>query len=97
MTPVTFSEKAEEDPEQIGDFIARDSPARALSFIRELRDCCRKIGQFPESYKRCPDLGRNVRMMPQGNYVVLYRILDDRISVERILHGARDIMVLLGY
>jgi len=43
------------------------------------------------------DLGRNVRMMPQGNYVVLYRILDDRISVERILYGARDIMVLLGY
>ena len=95
MTPVIFSEKAENDLEQIGDFIAQDSPARALSFIRGLRESCRKRGQFPESCRRCPELEQNVRIMPHSNYVVLYQIADDHVFVARILHGARDIMAIL--
>ena len=42
MTAVIFSVKAEHDLEQIGDYIAEDNPHRALLFVRELRDQCRK-------------------------------------------------------
>lgn len=96
MKPVIFSVKAEHDLEQIGDYIAKDNPHQALSFIRELRERCQHIGQFPESYRRFSELGPDARMMPHGNYVVLYRVLDKYVSVERILHGARDILALIG-
>ena len=33
-----FSRQAERDIEEIGDFIARDNPGRAVTFIAELRE-----------------------------------------------------------
>jgi toxin ParE1/3/4 len=31
-----------------------------------------------------------VRRRPYGNYLIFYRISDDRIEVLHVLHGARD-------
>jgi plasmid stabilization system protein ParE len=30
-----------------------------------------------------------------GRYVILYRIVDDAVRVERVVHGARDLPALL--
>ena len=38
-----FSRQAEIDIEEIGDFIARDNPARAVSYIQELRAKCEQL------------------------------------------------------
>lgn len=38
-----FSPKAALDPEEIGDYIARDNPQRALSFLSELEDHCHQV------------------------------------------------------
>jgi plasmid stabilization system protein ParE len=35
---LVFSPKAAEDLEEIGDYIARDNPQRAVSFIEEYRE-----------------------------------------------------------
>jgi plasmid stabilization system protein ParE len=35
--PIAFTTAAEQDLEDIADFIARDSPKRALTFVAELR------------------------------------------------------------
>jgi plasmid stabilization system protein ParE len=40
---------AEADPEAIGDYIARDSPRRALTFIRELRQRYQRIAEMPHA------------------------------------------------
>jgi toxin ParE1/3/4 len=39
-----FSPRAEADLEDIGDYIARDNPARAISFLEELRSHCDYAG-----------------------------------------------------
>ena len=44
---VLFTPLAETDLEDIGDYIAQDNPARALSFIQEIRAQCQKIGKSP--------------------------------------------------
>ena len=44
-----FSPLAEFDLEEIGDYIARDNPPRAVSFIREIRELCVKITAMPEA------------------------------------------------
>ena len=41
---VLFTPLAETDIEEIGDYIALDNPARALTFIQEIRAQCQKLG-----------------------------------------------------
>jgi toxin ParE1/3/4 len=44
---IRFAPLAMADLEGIGDFIARDNPSRAYSFVRELRKQCGKISDSP--------------------------------------------------
>lgn len=95
MTSVIFSLMAEKDLEAIADYIAQDNPIRSLFFVQELRKQCLDFGHFPNSHPRFLELGKDARIVPYKNYVVLYRVLEDIVSIERILHGARDILNLV--
>ncbi|PZX36942.1 ParE-like toxin of type II ParDE toxin-antitoxin system [Roseinatronobacter thiooxidans] len=44
---VQITAEAEGDLESIADYIARDNPARALSFVRELYHLCLDIADMP--------------------------------------------------
>lgn len=86
-----FSPLAESDLEEIGDYIARDNPARALSFVREIREQCAKIAATPLAAPVRPELGERIRMFVFGNYLIFYTVESDSVRIERILHGARNI------
>ena len=86
-----FSRRAEADIEEIGDYIARDKPARAVTFIAELRAHCRSLTEFPEAAPLRPSLGDNVRMAVHGRYLILYAVRSDVLEIRRVLHGARDL------
>ena len=88
---VIFTRLAERDLEDIGDYIARDNPRRALSFILELRRQCGKIAEAPQAYRRRPELGEGIRSCAHGNYVIFFREDRDGLGIVRILHGAMDI------
>jgi len=51
---VELTGEAERDLERIGDWIARDDPVRALSFIGELRARCMGLDRFPEHFPLVP-------------------------------------------
>jgi toxin ParE1/3/4 len=82
---------AEQDLEAIGDYIARDNPRRALSFVRELRSQCAKIAGSPQGYRRRPELGEAIRSCAYGNYVIFFVEAGKVVQVVRVLHGAMDI------
>lgn len=50
--PVRLTTKAEADLEAISDWIARDNPARAETFVAELRSKCDDVGRQPQVYQR---------------------------------------------
>ena len=58
-----ISPLAEFDLEEIGDYIARDNPSRAVSFVREIRACCDKIPYSPEAVPLRHDLGEGIRIV----------------------------------
>ncbi len=94
---VDFTEEAEQGLEQIGDYIAQDSPARAESFVRELRAAALLLAEAPEAYPLVPRYERlRVRRRVYGAYLILYRADDDRVLVLQIVHGARDYGRLLS-
>lgn len=88
---VIFSRNAERQLEEIGDWIARDNPERARSFVAELIRTCKSIGRAPRSYpfvdrRRDPKLRRRVH----GSYLIFFDIGPGEVEILHVLHGARD-------
>ena len=81
---------AEQDLEDIGDYIARDNPTRALSFVLELYEHCQKICMNPEGYRRRPEVADGIRSCAHGNYVIFFEVTGQHVSIIRVLNGARD-------
>lgn len=91
-----FTREAERDLEEIGDYIATDNPARAVTFIREIRSQCERIARVPLSYRARPELGAGIRTCPHKRYVIVFKPEKTRVLIVRVLHGARDIDSILG-
>lgn len=53
---------AEQDLESIADYIAQDNPARAVTFIHELRGQCQRLVLNPSGYRLRPELGDDIRL-----------------------------------
>jgi toxin ParE1/3/4 len=93
---VRLSAEARQDLIAIGDYIARDNPARALSFVKELAETCANLAAMPRAWPILPRYeAQAIRRRVHGNYQVFYRIDAEHISIIRILHGARDFEALL--
>ena len=86
-----FSRHAERDIEDIGDFIARDNPRRAITFITKLRDRCRQIVEFPRAAPSRRALGKGVRCVVFGRYLIVSVVRARVLEIRRVLHGARNI------
>jgi plasmid stabilization system protein ParE len=87
---------ARDELEQIGRFIANDSPSRAQSFGRELLDRCMGLTKNPLRYPAFTvRQGREIRRCPHGRYLIFYSIVDDAVEIDHIVHGARDYIRLL--
>jgi toxin ParE1/3/4 len=95
MMQVTFSPKARQDLIEIGDHIALDSPANARRFVGKLMEQCQRIGKAPMGYVGRDDLAPGVRMAALGRYVIFFRVLGNAVRIERVLHGARNLPIVL--
>jgi plasmid stabilization system protein ParE len=94
---LVFSNEAKQDLIEIGDQIAADSPKRAAAFVKAPRTSALKLAQRPKAFAIVPRYAHlGIRRHVHGNYLIFYRINDDRVSIIRILHGARDYDALLG-
>lgn len=93
---VHLSAEAEYDLETIGDYIARDNPARALSFLHELRSKCLGLADMPERFPLVPRYEEaGVRRRLHGDYLIFYRVEPEKVVVIHILHGAQNYSTIL--
>jgi len=93
---VAFSEQEKAELQTIGDYIAKDSPRRALEFIKKLRHEARQIGEMPKAFPLVPRYEQyGIRRRSFGNYLIFYRVGDDGVYIVHILHGAMDYEALL--
>ncbi len=91
---VVFSSFVEEDLDAIAEYIAQDNPARAVSFLREIRAKLRTVGKNPLLYMLRPEIGIDARLAFVGRYVILFRVVDEVIRIERVVFGGRDLLTL---
>jgi len=94
---VLFTGLAEEDLDQIEDYIAARDPAAAARVRTAIVRQSMSLGKAQEKAMRLtepqdePEIG--VRLWPvvrYRNYLILYRIEPEQIRVMRVLHAAQD-------
>jgi len=82
------------DLEDIADWIAQDSPDRAIATVKEIRVEFRQIARNPLHYQLRPDIGEDARLAVIGRYVALFWIDGDVVRFERVAFGGRDLPAL---
>lgn len=88
---VRIAAEAEGDLEAIGDYIARDNSARAVSFVQELRAKCLDLGEAPLAFPLVPRYEEyGIRRRVHGHYLIFYRVEAQQVVVVHVLHGATD-------
>ena len=93
---VRLTAQAETDLECIGDYIAKDNPSRALSFVIELRGAFLSLAEIALAFPGVPRYERHgIRRRVYGNYSIFYRIDDNQVIVVHILHCAMDYLSML--
>jgi len=84
------------DLEEIADYIAKDSPLQALRFLRAIHARIKEISRQSQIYRLRPEVGVDARLASAGHYVILFRIRGDVVRIERVLHGSRNLLSILG-
>jgi toxin ParE1/3/4 len=91
---LTFAPRAEAGLDAILEFIARDKPHAAPTFVKKLRDKCFFLAANPELGQLRPDLAENLRCSSVGNYVIFYRCIRDQVGIIRVVSGFQNLELL---
>lgn len=92
---VILSARARQDLQDIGDFIASDSPRRAQTFVLELRRSCLELAEHPFRFPKIEWFGHGEhRRRVHGNYLIIYQVEDGSIKVSRVISASVDISSL---
>ncbi len=95
MIGLEFSQQAERDLEEIGDFIARDNPLAADRMVAALRAKCEVVAQRPLLYPVREDIAPGFRSALARPYGIWFQVLSSSaVRIERNVHGARDLASL---
>lgn len=87
-----YSKDALDDLDQIVEFIAKDSPSRALSFIDRLKSNIELLIIFPSLGVSCQSKGllEDCRVMIFESYLIFYSVSEKNILVLSIINAAED-------
>jgi toxin ParE1/3/4 len=92
---LSYSPAALADIESITDHIAADNPFAAERTVLAIRAKCAAAAANPLHYAPQDEFPGYRRAWAQP-YGIWFQIDGDRVRIERILHGARDVRTLLG-
>jgi toxin ParE1/3/4 len=89
-----FAPLAERDLEDIQDILADQYPDRDIRFMAKLEKTIEQLQIFPEMGRPFESLD-GYRVVMIWDFEIFYRILENVVTIERVLHGARDIEAAL--
>ena len=77
---------------EIWEYIAQDKPDAATAFVLRLEEQIGTLERYPERCPLAPEnelLGAAYRHLLYGNYRSIFKIVESRVIILRVLHGAR--------
>lgn len=86
--------RAIRDIDEIWDWVAAEDMRAAERLAERITHATDRLADFPESGSPRPELGRDVRSIVVGRYIVVYRVGPDSVDIVRVVHGARELPAL---
>ncbi len=97
MSKYVLGVAAEQDLNEIWEYIAEDSIDAADRWLAKLFDACQSLAQSPGMGHKREDLtDLPILFWPVGAYLILYRVQREWIEVVAVTQGARDIPVFVS-
>ena len=78
------------DIESIVLTIAADNPVAAQNWFDSLHKTFTTLGAMPEMGSPRFDVRPDMRLLPIGSYLILYRATNALAQIVRVVHGARE-------
>lgn len=92
MGKIYWSITARQNLEDIGNYIAQDSPFYAVDFVERILQCTEKTGDFPNIGRIVHEFKReDIREMIFHNYRIVYKVEKDHVYIVAVCHGSMDI------
>jgi toxin ParE1/3/4 len=95
MTRVVLTDAARQDQLEIWLYIAADNPDAADRLLDEIDRTLRLLAGAPGLGRARDDIVPGLHCFPVGNYLILYEVIPEGINVVRLVHGARQLSLLL--
>ena len=95
MPVFQLTAQAEEDLIEIWIYIAQDNPAAADRLFDRIYSKFSILAEQPALGPSRDDIAPNLRYLPVGNYLILYRIIAKGIEVVRVTQGMRNLKNLI--
>ncbi len=80
---------AAQDLYNITRHIRRDNPTAAREVAKTIYDGCASLPRFPYRGRKGRKEGTRELVFPGLPYIAVYRVREDAIEMNRILHGAQ--------
>jgi toxin ParE1/3/4 len=91
---VSWSPLAIDRVSEIAEYIARDNPETAKSWVDNVFEKVASLKPHPESGRFVPEVNsRAIRGLIYGNYRIIFRLEEKRISVLAVRHGKQILPV----
>lgn len=94
---VEWAGRAKSDLRSVVEYIQKQDPASAATFLGRALEAARSLAEFSERGRIVPELADpDVRQVLIGRYRLLYEVHSDTVWVLRVVHGNRDLLLAMG-
>ncbi len=91
MVKLEYSELAILDLDDIWTYAAKRGLENADRLTSSLQEAIKLLADFPEMGRERNEWQEGLRALSQNHYLIIYRIIEESVVIERVIHGSRDI------
>lgn len=97
---IYYSLEAQNDLDEIWEYISFElcNPQAAENIVNKVMDTIDKLEDFSEigaPLSSVTDMESDYRYLISENYMIFYRVIEQNVYIDRILHGRRDYLRIL--
>jgi toxin ParE1/3/4 len=96
MSRSTISQTASRDLVEILDYFTNINIDAGERFIQEFEKKCKNMVNFPNMGRSYEDIAPFLRGIPIDGHIILYKVIDEEITIVRVVSGKRDLKSLFS-
>jgi toxin ParE1/3/4 len=96
MTDFIISPSASRDLEQISEYFLSRNVDAGEKLLQKFQAKCRYLVSFPNIGRPYDYLKTGLRGLPLEGYIILYEIIEDKVTILRVVSGYRNLESLFS-